>query len=446
MTYIIVEFLVNLLQSYMVTNFLIKGLGAKNKSEFLVKEYLVGILLTLVYLEILNRIVFFESIGIFTYLIISLIFSAVFLNGSIIEKLFYNFIMLAGIVFASLLGGGIVGVLSGLDYLSAMEFNTVSRYIAIVLVQIVLYVLYWIILKTKTMFNFSNSKYNKAVCVIPLVSVVICCLILYRENQSYTTHVIYTMISIIGIFIVNVVNVVLLTIEHKVYTQAINDKILLNAYKQLESDLDSIKDIKEENSKFRHEINNILTVLKELLDNNKTGEASVFLSEFVSTQKMKNNDIICTDNVILNYLLNRKASQCYEMGIESRYIINGTIEGIQDIDLYILLENLIDNAIEASLKSVSPKIEVNITFIESEINIEISNTIKENCGEITINTSTTKNDKKTHGYGLKNVQDIVQKYEGNIVYKNRGNIYCICKVALKKRPFVPKNDRSCQTY
>ena len=55
---------------------------------------------------------------------------------------------------------------------------------------------------------------------------------------------------------------------------------------------------------------------------------------------------------MLNYLLNRKINQCREAGIDMACYILGNIAGVDDMDLYILLENLCDNAIEAKQDNV----------------------------------------------------------------------------------------------
>lgn len=430
--YRVFEFLVNIFQSFVVTHFLIKCLGVKNNHGKPILEYATGVAVTLIYLEILNRITAFESVGVFVYLFISMFFSIVLLSGSVTEKVFYNILMIAGIVFASLLGGGIVGMFVGKDYLQAVMPYSAIRYISVTLIQIILCMMFALIIKLKKLLRVSDSKYMKVLCVIPVISVIICCLILFRNNQSYASQVIYTMLAIVGVFVVNAINIVLLAIEHRIYEQRMQERVLLNAYEQKEKDVESIKAIKIENDKYRHEMKKILTVVTELIDDGKCDEASDFLHKFVETRYIGEENLLYTSNVILNYLLNRKINQCKEQGIDITCFVNGVIDKVEDVDLYILLENLIDNGMEASVQTQKAKMHLNIYADEQHIEVEIGNSVKENVLENNPDMNTTKKDKMLHGYGLKNVRDVVHRYNGKIEYGIKVKNYIICKILLKK--------------
>lgn len=430
--YRVFEFLINIFQSFVVTHFLIKCLGVKNNNGKPILEYATGVAVTLIYLEILNRITVFESVGVFVYLFISMFFSIFLLNGSITEKVFYNILMIAGIVFSSLLGGGIVGMFIGKGYLQTVIPYSASRYVAVTLIQIILFLMFDFIIKLKKLLKVSDSKYIKVLCIIPVISVIICCLILFRTNQSYDTQVVYSMLSIVGVFVVNVINIALLAIEHRIYEQRMQERVLLNAYEQKEKDVESIKAIKIENDKFRHEVKNILTVVTELIDDGKCDEALDFLNKFVETRNICDENLLYTNNVILNYLLNRKIHQCREQGIEITCFVNGVIDRVEDVDLYILLENLIDNGMEASVQTQNAKMHLNIYADEQHIEIEIGNSVNENILENNPNMNTTKEDTRLHGYGLKNVKDVIQRYSGKIEYHIKVKNYIICKILLKK--------------
>ena len=87
MMHIIFENVINLFQSVVVTVFLMASLGCKDKYN---KKCIgiIGIVTTFIYLTVSNHIAYFESVGIYIYMIYSLIFSFWVLGGTIIEKLF----------------------------------------------------------------------------------------------------------------------------------------------------------------------------------------------------------------------------------------------------------------------------------------------------------------------------------------------------------------------
>lgn len=430
--YEIFEFLVNVFQSFIVIHFLIKCLGVRNNEKQPIFEYATGIMVTLIYLEILNRVTSFESIGIFIYLFISIFFSIFLLKGSKTEKVFYNLLMVVCIVFSSLLGGGIVGMFVGKDYFRTIIPYSLSRYAASILVQIILCAIFALILKLKKFLGVSDSKYMRVLSTIPVISVVICCLILYRDNQSYMTQIVYTMLAIIGVCAVNIVNLVLLTIEYKVYQERMQEKMLLNAYEQKEKDVESIKAIKIEIDKFRHEVKNILAVATELVDGGEYQETSDFLHKFIDTRDILKENTVYSNNIVLDYLLNRKINECEGLGIDIKYFVNGIIDGVEDVDLYILIENLIDNGIEASIHTSDKKMHASIYADEKHIEIEIGNSVKEDVLKTNPGMCTTKKNKKMHGYGLQNVRDVVQRYDGNIEYGIKMQNYLVCKIELNK--------------
>ena len=105
--------------------------------------------------------------------------------------------------------------------------------------------------------------------------------------------------------------------------------------------------------------------------------------------------------------------------------------GVQTCALPILiLENLIDNAMEASLKTDKPEIYVMICRTEDTLSFNIGNSVMNGIKEINTDTQTTKEDSRKHGYGLKNIKDVVDKYNGEISYEMRRPDYIMCRVEL----------------
>ena len=194
MTDIIFESFINLFQSVVVTEFLIISLGCKDKYN---KKCVsaAGILITFIYLTVSNHIVFFESVGIYVYMAYSLIFSFVLLSGSVIEKIFYNVMMICCLAGSSVLGGGLVSLVVRKDFLSAIPYGTISRYIAVILVQILLVIFLGLIIKLKYFLKEKDNKYMFIMSLIPAISVIVCCFMVYRSDKSYETNVIYTFAS-----------------------------------------------------------------------------------------------------------------------------------------------------------------------------------------------------------------------------------------------------------
>lgn len=173
-----VEVFVNIFQAFAITFYLIKCLGVKEGKNRKC-AYITGVIVTVLYLEIMNRIIFFESVGVLIYLVVSLAFSAVFLCGNVAQKIMYNVVMMVAIVCAAMLGAGIVGVIKGTDFLKVGQYGESSRYISLVLTQVILCIFFYMIIKFKTMNEHMDNRYMMVLSIVPVVSVIICCLIVY---------------------------------------------------------------------------------------------------------------------------------------------------------------------------------------------------------------------------------------------------------------------------
>lgn len=286
------------------------------------------------------------------------------------------------------------------------------------------------IIKFKTMNEHMDNRYMMVLSIVPVVSVIICCLIVYQENKSESIRALYTLIAVVGIITVNIINMVLMSIERKVYEHNTEEELLVEAYRQKEKDIQGIIELQERYSKYKHDEKNILSLISDLADKGEMQKIKNITQKYTDEQSVE-KEVICSSNVVLNYLLNRKILQCEELRIEKTCIVLGNVEeSIADIDMYVILENLIDNAMEASLKTDKPEIYVMICRTEDTLSFNIGNSVMNGIKEINTDTQTTKEDSRKHGYGLKNIKDVVDKYNGEISYEMRRPDYIMCRVEL----------------
>ncbi|MCI7770341.1 MAG: hypothetical protein MR496_01750 [Eubacterium sp.] len=233
---IIFENAINLFQSVVVTSFLMASLGCKDKYNKKCTG-IIGIVITFIYLTVSNHIVYFESVGIYIYMVYSLIFSFLVLGGTIIEKIFYNIMMICCLAGSSLLGGGLVSLVVKKDFLIIIEYGTVYRYAGAVLNQLLLVFFFIFLIKIKKLLIAKDNKYMFIMSMIPAISVIVCCFMVYRSDNSYEMNVIYTFIAMAGIIIINVISVFLLIMEQKLYEQKMRQQVMLSAYQQKEKDI-----------------------------------------------------------------------------------------------------------------------------------------------------------------------------------------------------------------
>ncbi|MCD8188517.1 MAG: ATP-binding protein [Ruminococcus sp.] len=133
-------------------------------------------------------------------------------------------------------------------------------------------------------------------------------------------------------------------------------------------------------------------------------------------------DSVNTGNRVVDIVSNTKLMQCRNEDISVIVCSSKFETDIKDVDMCSLLGNIFDNAIEACRKvEKNREIYFEITQQKKYIHIILKNSIKKSVLESNPELKTTKVQKKIHGYGLKSVRDIVNKYNGMIeIYEKNG--------------------------
>ncbi len=123
-----------------------------------------------------------------------------------------------------------------------------------------------------------------------------------------------------------------------------------------------------------------------------------------------------TGNDALDVILTEKSLICERAGIHLSCIAHGEKIGfLSPGDVYALFGNALDNAIEAVMRIDDParrNIGLNIQAQGRLLSIHVENNL---CGEPTFENGlpqTIKEDKRYHGFGMKSMQMIVERYNG----------------------------------
>lgn len=129
--------------------------------------------------------------------------------------------------------------------------------------------------------------------------------------------------------------------------------------------------------------------------------------------------IASTGNSALDVVLNETNKICMENKIRASYMADGSlISFIDEEDIYSLFSNLLDNAIEAVSKCPIEKRTMGIR-IENKLDQYVSITVYNYCidSEFVFSNGlpkTTKKHEDIHGFGLKSVKRICEKYDGTL--------------------------------
>ena len=85
---------------------------------------------------------------------------------------------------------------------------------------------------------------------------------------------------------------------------------------------------------------------------------------------------------------------------------------LEMFDITTLMGNILQNAVEATIKAAVPRIRVELVEHKKEFFLIVTNSVAEKRNTKRDFFMTSKRDKANHGFGLKNIVATVEKYHG----------------------------------
>lgn len=130
-----------------------------------------------------------------------------------------------------------------------------------------------------------------------------------------------------------------------------------------------------------------------------------------------------TGNTVLDTILTTKSLQCQEKNIQFTCVADGkALEFLSPMDICSLFGNAMDNAITSTEKIKNPDdrlIHVMVSREKGFLRIKVENSFQ---GEVKMKNQlpvTTKQDRRYHGFGVKSMKEIAEKYQGSLTVSAR---------------------------
>lgn len=142
-----------------------------------------------------------------------------------------------------------------------------------------------------------------------------------------------------------------------------------------------------------------------------------------------------TGNEALNVVLSEKAYECSKNKISFSAIADGhAIDFMSNSDIYIVFSNALDNAIESLVKEEEGKrsVSVSVTKKDGWSIIEINNYCTQQIEFRNSLPLTAKKNKEAHGFGVKSIANIIEKYHGLYKITFKDDVFTIRAVFEQK--------------
>ena len=198
-------------------------------------------------------------------------------------------------------------------------------------------------------------------------------------------------------------------------------EVMESQNKAIQNQLDVVQQSQLRIRCLKHDMDNHLLRLKDLIEKEKYAEALEYL-ETVKSSTAADKKLIDSGNDLIDSMLNYKLARLHD-NIEQKYdIVVPKDLSFTEFDLNVIIGNLADNVLEAldQLPADEPKkLEISIRYKQGYLKVYFGNTFD----GIMPEDGSRKRDHENHGLGLKSVERIVHKYGGDMRAKVSDNWY-----------------------
>lgn len=219
-------------------------------------------------------------------------------------------------------------------------------------------------------------------------------------------------IGIMGIATLFVINATEKSEKETAHIQLLQQKQLL----QLKS-LNDLQEAYAAQRKSAHEFNRHLTMIAEMLKQNEVEMAQKYVSSVLECQTQRVL-AVNTHNMMVDTILNQFYYAAQKQNVDVDFRVNDLSEFFMPADeTVVLLSNLLDNALEACERLEKGR-KIRVQMIRNEKTKETFLSIRNTSAPVKIENGrirTSKIPAAEHGYGMKNIYEILKKYSAETV-------------------------------
>ena len=246
--------------------------------------------------------------------------------------------------------------------------------------------------------------------IIPVLSLFISMVILDEcRNESSVA------IGGLSLIVINVLMFFMMDHIQSMYQQQMNISLLKQQNKAYEEQMSILKLSEERLHALQHDLKNHLLAIERISTMNDRNAMETYMDDLFSEAEASSM-FAETGNYIIDAFLNSKLANAKNLGVNVETDLKISRElNMPPTDISIILGNLLDNAVEASTKCRKRKA-IKIVMREDcgKLYLRMINTYQ---GKIRVYRGmilSNKPNRGNHGIGLKNVQEVVDKYHGEM--------------------------------
>lgn len=261
-------------------------------------------------------------------------------------------------------------------------------------------------------------------CLLPILFMVIASIAQFSTTVNLDSDVVIpAMLLLLAVFALSVYGVffsVMGYICRKHEEQRLAERMVESYRSQAESN--------EHIMEVHHEIRHHMNALSAYLNRKDYAGAQQYIRKFAEETEQQ-PFVTYTANALVNSILSEFAGRAKQCGVEAEYsIILGSKVNMEDIDLCRMLANLLENAVEGCKNAPEERRFIRLS-LHAKGNFLYVN-CENACDENRLQTANgrykfTKIAAGKHGYGLKIIGEIAEKYNGILTVQVHNGIFTV---------------------
>lgn len=357
------------------------------------------------------------------------LWSRIALETEAADGLFLSLFSIAVIAVSIYLGALLISFAAGAGCYEILLRLTVWHYALLMLAILIFFYTARVVLRLSDKRDGFGVRDVTFLLVIPVISVISILVLLNLvpavASEPRLLSLVFAVLA--GIILINLLSYYFYVEMGREHEMELKYVLLQKQYDFLLDSNSEIRHYYEETGKLYHDFKRYLTVVLSYLEEEDTQEAKDYIRQLVEMKSTFTNHRIFCDNNAVNYVLNYFLFRCAERGIDCACAVTVSLADVEDMDFCVILNNLLDNAIEAVEKEEKPCVRIEIEPEQTGLKVRIMNRISRSVLETNPHLETTKERRALHGYGVKNVRELVRRYGGGMTYFEEDGFFC-CEV------------------
>lgn len=355
----------------------------------------------------------------FVFFLCNFLIAKICYKTNIKSALFSNFILVFFMIVTEL----IVFYISSLLFNIPLFYSYNDDFVLInqaVICKLLYFISVYLVIKFSKKESFKdNNKFTLFLTILPIASLItiyitVYLCIIYSVNNDFK---IWLFIGNILLLLSNIVVFYINELSIKISRE--NTQILLEKQRE-ERDKEYYTLLKQQNDNSKvliHDITKHLNTIKQLSQDSNS-DIEKYVDSIVDDFEVLNPVEYC-NNPVVNLITNRYYSICKSKGITFVINVRGAdLDIMKDYEITSLLDNLLENAVEAASNSTEKFIDFSI--ITRNTNFTMIKIVNSSDNKPKINKGillTNKTNNKAHGIGTRSIKRVVEKYNGNYEIK-----------------------------